>query len=272
MIGIIIQARMGSTRLPSKVMKPLPHGSKSTLIGQIINRSLKAISVDKVVLATSEKIANKSLVDHVTNNFPDIKVFIGSEDNVLDRYYQAAKIHGIQHIVRLTGDNPCIDPAIIDTTVKDHLSQKADYTYSKGYPLGMNVEVISFKALEKAHFEAVAVADCEHVTAFVRNRPSIFKLNFKSASTDYSHWRLTVDTEEDYTLICIVFDELYKVNPCFDFSLLQQLFTKKPYLLKVNKHIMQKKLFDNIQDEVNAAIDILHNLDLNRAAEKLADG
>jgi spore coat polysaccharide biosynthesis protein SpsF len=268
-VGIIIQARVGSTRLPSKVLMPLPYGRDTTVIDQIIIRAAHVSNADCVILATSTQKENDALEHLVDIIHPSVFIFKGSEDDVLERYYLAAKKYQLSHVVRLTGDNPCIDPSLVEKEIENHLNKGADYTYSKGYPLGMNIEVIAFSALEKAYQQSQSKSDREHVTAFIRNRPEEFQLNFSIYSPDYGNWRMTVDTPEDYTLMCLIYDYLYNDNSLFGLEELKNLFSQKPFLLNINNRIQQKRLFDSKEEEVQEAIKILEGLDLNEAAKKL---
>ena len=252
-------------------MMKLPYGSDYTVIGQVLNRSLVVASVDEVILATSTYPENDILKDYVENNFPEVKVFRGSEENVLERFYQASKKNGLDQIIRLTGDNPCIDPDAIEKTLADHLDKKADYTYTKAYPLGMNIEMTSFYALEKAYQESSTIPEKEHVTVFMRNHPELFKLNFPDAQTEYSEWRLTLDTPQDYSLMCIVFEELCKNKPFFSYPDLKAFIKERPYLLDINSGIQQKRALSSQAEEVEEAIQLLQRLDMSKAAKVLSN-
>lgn len=267
-IGAIIQARMSSVRLPKKVLKSLPYGSNTTLIEQIIFRVNLAKSIDISILATSKNKENDELVQLLTNKKVPTEIFRGDEDDVLKRFYETAQLYQLDVIVRLTGDNPCIDPTIIDQAVRAHLDKGADYTITKGYPLGMNIEVISKNALEQAYLKASLAAEKEHVTPFIRNRPNIFKL-FTLEEKNVINARLTIDTPQDYTLICTIFDFLSKDNPAFGIQEIKTLLQEKKYLQNINEQIIQKEFFATKAAEVESAIQLLEKQDMPRAANLL---
>ena len=151
-IGAIIQARTSSTRLPGKILKELPYGSGITVLGQVIRRLKRAKKLNEVVVATTLEREDSKIVDLTKKE--KTKYFRGDKEDVLSRYYLAAKENKINVIVRVTSDCPCIDPEIVDLTIEKHLQTKADYTSNnlkRTYPHGLDTEVISFETL-KASF------------------------------------------------------------------------------------------------------------------------
>jgi len=264
-VGIIIQARMGSTRLPSKVTKPLPFGSTTSLIVQIIRRAKSVKNADIVILATSTKENDDYLEQHLLEE--DVAVFRGSENDVLNRFNKAAEKHNLDHVVRLTGDNPCIDPRIIESTIEDHLAKNASYTYTKGLPIGMNVEIVKSEALQTSEQKANSDLAREHVTSFIRNNPALYKLNFiKTESTDYLDTRLTVDTKEDYIAMCCIYEILYSKNKSFGLKELKNLTKTHAYIFDINSQVRQKKQFESQDEELYDAIDLLERQDMSNAA------
>lgn len=263
--GGIIQARLGSTRLPGKVLLPLPYGSKTSVLEQIIRRAGKASSLDEVVVATS---ANKSddEVDALCHAL-NVKCFRGDEHNVLSRYFHAAEAYDLDVIVRLTGDNPCIDYDLLDSAVRHHVDGKTDYTITRYYPAGMNIEVLSSQALRSAFDEARADHEREHVTPYIAADP----IRYKSASIDAEgeyrrpDIRVTLDTEEDYALLCAVFDCLYPRDKFFGIKEIIRLFDMKTWLKLINKKIIQKGIFDSLEKEIEEAIRICELQDLIKA-------
>jgi len=268
-IGIIIQARLGSTRLPSKVLKSLPYNSKISVLQHIIRRAKRVKGINHVIVATTEEERDDDLVSYLNNNKEEIQIFRGSEDNVLQRYYQAAKQFNIQQIIRLTGDNPCMDSSSIEHAIQSHLDQDADYTYTLGYPLGMNVEIIKFSALETAVKEGITDLDKEHVTYFVRNNPSRFKLNFLNiqVSEHLAKLRMTMDTREDYIMLCTLFEFLYEKNPYFGIKEIETLSIQQPYIFMINGSIHQKKGYNTLKEELKAAQNLLQLQDMPQAAK-----
>ena len=196
-IVAIIQARMGSSRLPGKVLMKLPADGKRTLLDQIIERIPQQI---KYIIATS----NKSKDDELSLRYPN--VFRGSENNVLERFYLAAKDKGFEHIVRLTADNPLIDPELMLESIDAHLKSGADYTCTEGLPLGTNFEIISWSALVKAQMNSNDPYEREHVSPYIRNNDD-FKKYFHQFK-GFGDFRLTIDYPSDYDMVERIFSEL----------------------------------------------------------------
>lgn len=212
---LITQARTGSTRLPNKIL--LPIGEK-TMLERLLDRALRAEMVDRVVIATTEAAADQAVVDLVTEKYSDrVAVFRGSEHDVLDRYYGAAKEaipeerRADAAIVRVTSDCPLIDPAVIDRMVATWSALDVDYCANRlsaedrTWPLGMDVEVISFSALERAWNEATDPFSREHVTPYILRNPDKFTLKGVYAKKDQSDLRMTVDYREDLELVRTIY-------------------------------------------------------------------
>jgi len=228
-IGAIIQARVGSSRLRGKVLLKLPYEGEKTVLEHVIERVKRAKTINEVIVATTTNEEDEKIV-RIAEGL-GVKTFRGSEKDVLSRYYYTAKEHKLDIVVRITSDCPCIDPTIIDKAVKRHLENNADYTRTVGFPRGFDVEVISFKALEVAHKEATKDFEREHVCPYIyKTAPERFKITYFYAEEEINHpeIRVTLDTEEDYALLCCVFDTLYKKNPLFGVYEVVELFRKKP--------------------------------------------
>jgi len=195
----IIQARMGSTRFPGKVLSDL-HGA--SLLQWLLERVKAAPSVDRIVVATGEGAENKAITDWVSDlNDPDIHTFVGSEHDVLERFYFAARAHDADVIVRLTADDPLKDPQIIEEALAKLRSDGGyDYcsnTVETSYPEGLDVETFTFKALERAFEMASLPSEREHVTPFIWKQPDQFNSRRFHFEQDLSHWRWTIDTAYD---------------------------------------------------------------------------
>ena len=272
-IGAVIQARTSSTRLPEKVLKNLPYGSNITVLEQVIRRLKKSRMLNEIIIATTADEDDKKIIDIAKKE--NVKGFRGSKDNVLERYYLAAKKNDLNIVVRITSDCPCVDPEIVDLILESHLEENSDYTSNslvKSFPHGLNVEVINFKALQKANFEAKNNFEKEHVTPFIyKTKPELFKLNLFEAENELKapDIRITLDTEEDYALLCAVFDYLYSENTFFNSKDIINLFYQKPWLKLINKKIVQKRSFDTLEEEIDEAKKILDLQDLQRAKEIL---
>lgn len=195
----IIQARMGSSRLPGKVLADL-HGVP--LLQWLIERTKCAPSLDKIVVATGDALENTSIVDWVAGlNDPFVQFFIGDEIDVLERYYFAAKTHGADLIVRLTADDPIKDPSIIEKALETLMSEPhCDYcsnTIEASYPEGLDIEVFTFDALSRAHHNAILPSEREHVTPYIWKRPEVFNCRQFHMDRNLSQWRWTIDTPHD---------------------------------------------------------------------------
>ena len=271
-VGAVIQARTGSSRLPGKVLLELPYGSGITVLEQVIDRVKRAKSLQQVVVATTEKPEDDRIAEIARG--AGVGVFRGSERDVLARYYGAAKEYGLDVVVRITSDCPCTDPEIIDRVVGLHLREGADYTATRGFPRGFDVEVISLRALEEAHKNATEPFEREHVCPYIyTTAPERFKILYYDAPPEFARpdIRVTLDTEEDYALLCCVFDNLYGENPFFGVREVVALFDKKPYLGIINKRIRQKRTLFTLEEELREAVEVLKLQELRRAARVLED-
>ncbi len=235
----IIQARMGSSRLPCKVLSDI---CGKPMLWHLINRLNYSGKISDVILAIPDTAPNDRLEDFARES--GLKYFRGSEEDVLSRYYQAAEKFGGHDIVRVTADNPLLDPRLIDNVAEAHINSDADYTGTRGYPLGINVEILTFDTLKKACIEAKLDYEREHVTPYIHGHQEIFKLNILQASGKPRRpdIRLTVDTEQDMTLVREIYRQLYSEGSIFYIEGVIDLLDKQPELIAINAHIKQKKL------------------------------
>jgi len=234
-IVAIIQARVGSTRLPRKVLRRI---AGKPMLWHVIERVKRARLVDAVVVATTEK-REDSVVEKIAKEC-GVECFRGSEEDVLDRYYRAAERFGADVVVRITADCPLIDPELIDRAIELFLSGNFDYvsnTLPPTYPDGLDVEVFSFNALEKAWRMARMASEREHVTPYIRNHPEIFTLGNLKSEVDLSHMRWTVDRIEDLEFVREVYRELYRKGKNFHMKEVLRLLEDKPELAEINRHI-----------------------------------
>ena len=234
----IVQARMTSTRLPGKVMKPI--NTDIPMIKVLLSRLSQSKDVDKIILATSTNTADKPLVEYVSKL--GYSVFLGSENDVLDRYYHAAIQYSADIVVRITGDCPLIDPDVVDAVINMYKSIDADYvsnTITPTYPDGLDVEVFSFSSLKSAWELATTNFDREHVTPYIKESGEYKVENF-SNSKDYSCERWTVDEPEDYEVIKSIFKLL---SPRIDFTWKEvvQLKETMPEIFSGNQHLVRNE-------------------------------
>lgn len=238
----VVQARMGSTRLPGKILKKV---NGKTLLDYQMERVEQSKLIDKIVIATTVKESDQPIVDFCLKR--NIDYYRGSEDDVLSRYYEAAHEFKADIIVRLTSDCPIIDPEVIDKVIQFYLENqsKLDYvsnTIDRTYPRGLDTEVFSLEALNKAYNKATHPRDREHVTAYFYTNPEKFRIGSFNEGPNYSEYRWTVDTEEDFKLIELILTSLYKDGKLFSLSDTIDLLEKHPEWKKINEHIEQKKL------------------------------
>jgi spore coat polysaccharide biosynthesis protein SpsF len=213
MIITILQARFSSSRLPGKVLKPI---LGQPMLALQIERIKRAKSIDKLIVATSHHNEDSEIAELCENL--GVECFRGSLDDVLDRFYQAARMYFPEHIVRLTGDCPLCDPLLIDNIINFHLSGEYDYscnTFSPTYPDGLDVEICRFSCLEIAHREAILPSHREHVTQFIHKQPEKFKIGDYQSNVDHSNLRWTVDEQLDFELITKIYESIYPQNSDF---------------------------------------------------------
>ncbi len=274
-VGAIIQARTSSTRFPQKVLKELPYDSGITVLGQVIRRVRRAGRLDKVVVATTEDPQDAEIVKVAKRESVDY--YRGSTRDVLERFYGAAKQYDLGVIVRITSDCPCVDPELIDLIIEKHIYTRSDYTTNiliRTFPHGLDLEALNFSVLEQAFNEAKEPHEREHVTPFIyKSNPHLFKIYGMefSGCRNVSDIRITIDTEEDYALLCAVYDYLYRKNEFFGIEEILELFKTKPWLKLINKRVSHKKTFDSLAEEMAEAQRILDLQELSRA-RKVLDG
>lgn len=239
--AIIIQARMGSTRLPGKVLKPV---LGKPLLEYQIERLRRVKNADAVVLATSTLPGDDALAEFAKR--AGVPCFRGSESDVLSRYYHCAKETGADVIVRSTADCPLIDPGLMETLIAEFLkSGKYHYgsnaTIDRTYPRGLDSEIFTFRALEEAFREAKSPFEREHVTPFITAHRDRYPALSQSHSKNLGALRWTVDTPEDFELVKRILEALYPVKPAFTWLDALALLEKHPDWPRINAHVEQKK-------------------------------
>lgn len=239
-IGVIIQARMGSTRLPEKVMKYI---QGKTVLAHVIDRVKQSKLIDEIIIATTTKKCDSQI--EIEANKCGVKVFRGSEDDVLSRYYFASKKHGLDVIIRITSDCPLIDPIVLDKILFFFLNNEYDIVSNAGsesssrtYPRGLDVEVFSYDSLATAFAYAVKNYQREHVTPYIYENAN--QVHYYKNNSDYSKYRWTLDTCEDFELISEIYRYLYHGIHDFYLDDIIKLFEEKPLLFEINGHIEQK--------------------------------
>lgn len=236
---VFIQARVGSTRLPGKVLLDL-YGKP--VLTRVIERVQKAEGVDRVIVVTTLERKDLPLVRLCAEL--GVQVFCGSEDDVLDRFYQAAKILKPDNIVRITADCPLMDPFVISDVLSRHLSSGADYSSNvivERFPDGEDVEAFTFAALERAWREANLGSEREHVTPYIRNNPVMFKQESVICESDYSKERWTLDTARDFDFLSAIYEMLAPKNEFFGMREVLEALRDRPELREINTGIARNE-------------------------------
>jgi len=234
----IIQARMGSTRLPGKVMEDL---AGQPMLARVVNRTCRAQTLGKVVVVTTTQPADDAVISLCKER--GWLFYRGSEEDVLDRYYQTALAFKAEVIVRITSDCPLIDPGLIAAVVQDFLYRDPEVDYAtstliRTFPRGLDVEVMSFDALERAWRECIIPTWREHVTQYIVRHPEKFTSRNVANDVDYSWMRWTVDVPEDLALVRQIYS--YFRDDTFNWRDVLELLKAHPELLEINRHIQQK--------------------------------
>jgi len=246
----LLQARMGSTRLPQKVLKPIIDNIPSLYLQW--ERISPSTKVDKIVVATSH-LPQDDVIEHFCNQW-QIPVFRGDEQNVLSRFYEAAVIYQADVIVRVTADCPLHHYKVIDWCIEQYQKLNVDYFSNSNEPPvledGWDTEVFSFNALRTAYFEAQKNFEKEHVTPYIKLSGK-FKCHYqKYLSDNPNNYKLSLDTEDDYRLIQIIFKHFYP-NIMFEVNEVVKLLQDHPHLLEINKNSIINAGYQKSLEEEN---------------------
>lgn len=238
----IMQTRVGSTRLHAKVLKEI---CGKTVLEHDINRIKLANNVDDIIIATTTEKQDEKIVDEA--NRLGVKYFRGSESDVLSRYYFAAKENNADVVLRVTSDCPCLDYRILEDMIDKYLEQYDENNYlsntvERSYPRGYDIEIFSFKALEEAHENAKKDYEREHVTPYIYNPDNNFKILSYKNIEDYSNYRVTLDTKEDYEVINAIYENLFYKKGYFLLEDVIEFLNNNPEIADINKEIKQKRL------------------------------
>ncbi|MBD72353.1 acylneuraminate cytidylyltransferase [Candidatus Poribacteria bacterium] len=232
MITCIIQARMGSTRLPGKTMEKITKDKR--VIDFVVEQLKFSKIIEKIIVAIPDSIEDDVTYNHLLSK--KIQTYRGSLKNVLDRYYQCAKNISSSVIVRVTADCPLIDPEIVDKVITKFIKNKFDYvsnTHPRTFPYGTETEVFSFNALEKAWNETRNDFDREHVTPYFYKNPNKFSIGNVIQEKNQSNYRWTIDYNEDLELVKYIANNIIK-KPILTNDIIN-LIIKNPNLLKRNE-------------------------------------
>lgn len=246
---VMIQARCGSTRLPNKVLKDL---CGKPALQRMIERVQKSKLIDEVMVVTSIEKNNLPILKLCSEL--GIRVGIGSEDDVLDRFYQTAKLIRPEYIIRLTADCPCFDAELLDLAI-ENLSENTDYCgmTSESFADGLDLEIIKYDALEKSWKEAKHSFEREHVTQYIIRHPELFKIqNFESPIGNFGGNRWTVDEPEDFELVKCIYEYFngMKIGMDFGYKDILQYLQQNPEVKKINeKYTRNEGLIKSIKED-----------------------
>lgn len=271
----ILQARVSSSRLPGKVLKPI---MGRPMLALQIERVLQAKKIDQLIIATSTDPSDDGLETLCREiNAP---CYRGSLNDVLDRFYQAAQTCKPEHIVRITGDCPLIDPEVMDDVITFYLN--GDYDYASNaieptFPDGLDIEIFRFAVLEGSWKEACLPSQREHVTPFIHHQPDRFRIGHYKNTEDLSHLRWTVDEQEDFNLINKIYEELYPVKPNFRMADILNLLQQRPEWLTINNQFDRnegfiKSLHEDRRDETMKRLNLQKSIALQEHAKKRIPG
>lgn len=266
-IGAIIQARMQSSRLPGKILMPLPFPTGKPIIEQIVE-NLSSNFIENIFIASSENKENDPLEKFCQTK--KIICFRGSEENVLSRFITIIEAYNLDHVIRLTGDNPIVDNQSLSKVLEVHLTNQNDYTNSSGLPLGMNIEVAKASSLLEASTNtALTKDDLEHVTLFLKKNKKYKKetINFNSG---VSNLRMTIDYPADFAMFSVLFTLNSGVPPTLE--QLKRLLEENLWIKQINENAIQKQHFNDLSEEVEYAYNLLKSFDLHYAANLLKSG
>ncbi len=243
-VTAIIQARMGSTRLPGKVLKQI---AGKSVLGHILDRLGHSELLKGIIVATSTSDDDEEIVAEAEAR--GVPCFRGSEPDVLDRFYQAAAENDLKYIARITGDCPLYDPFHLDELILklSELNREEvtiDYltncTVKRTFPRGVDSEIFTFDALESTWREAVEQSHREHVTPYIYSQPGRFRLHSVESEEDLSGYRLTLDAKEDLELLKILIEELGGGSKPFTMGDIVEFLRNQPDLLSLNAAVEQK--------------------------------
>ncbi len=238
-IGAIIQVRNNSTRLPGKVLIPLPFPNGESLLFHILKEIRKSNNIDDIYLATTNNSIDDEIEKFGKKN--GVKVYRGSEDDVLSRFVGIIDIERYDVVIRLTGDNPFIDIKSLDAAIDYHINSDNDYTKTEGLPLGMNFEIVNSKALLLLDDYELTASDKEHVTLFFNRTTKFKKSTYKfDQYVGIKDLRLTVDYPSDYAMASFLFSMVEKQEVKW-LDLITKVKDEMPWVFKINHLNIQKQ-------------------------------
>lgn len=247
MVGAIIQARMGSSRLPGKVLMEI---KGRPVIDYLFERLGYCKYLQIKLLATTTNREDDALVDYAINR--SIPYFRGSEHDVLDRYYNAAKKFGIDHIMRITADCPLIDPQVCDLIIEQYQKEKADFVVTgPSFAEGLDCEIFSRQVINIAHQKANKISEREHLTLYIHNHAETFRKITLENETDDGRYRFTIDEPADFEVVKNIILNLYQKDTFpFGFKEIKQFLDAHPEVFQTNANIIRNEgLIKSLENE-----------------------
>ncbi len=240
-IVAVIQARMGSTRLPGKVLLDI---AGCSMLARVVRRASRAELLSEVVVATGESPEDDPIVEECHRLA--VPCFRGSDEDVLQRYHGAALAHGADAVVRITSDCPLIDPGVIDRVVHEFLEREPDYAANildRTWPRGLDTEIMTAATLDRTFHEADLPYERIHVTPYIYRHPGLFDLLSVTQPEDLSNGRWTVDSPDDMEFIRAVY-ERFDGDDRIGWRDVHRLLASDPTLARMNRHVRQKHLVE----------------------------
>jgi len=241
MIAAIVQARMGSTRLPGKTLADI---AGRPMLAWLVERARRIPGVERVIVATTERPADQAILRFAADH--GVPAYAGSEDDVLDRFYQTARRHGIAVVVRVTPDCPLLDPAVSGAVLACFLEGRGAIDYASNtqpptFPDGLDTEVFSSAALERAWREARLTSEREHVTPYIWKQPDTFRVANVTHEPNLSALRWTVDTAADLEFVRAVYGRLAASAETAGMDDVLGLLRRHPELAALNRGIARNE-------------------------------
>lgn len=242
----VIQARIGSTRLPGKILMKI---NGLTLLQCLFEQLEYSSSLSEIILATTTNPEDDVIVDFA--NINTIRIFRGNSLDVLDRYYQCARHFSLEHIVRITSDCPLIDPTVVDKAAELYKTGKFDYVnnfHDDAYPSGTDVEIFSTKTLKETWEKAKKPSEREHVTPYIYNNPELFSIGFLKNTTNVCGLHYSVDRKEDLDFVKLIYKKIHKRPILLDDII--KIIKEDPTMLEINKNTNSKEGYlKSLQDD-----------------------
>jgi spore coat polysaccharide biosynthesis protein SpsF len=264
----IIQARMQSTRLPGKVLLPMPFFGERSILGQILAQLGKSKYNPTIVVATSTHEADYTIAEYCIKN--KVLFYRGNEKNVHSRFLEILQNSDFQTAIRITADNPILDIDSLDIVLENHNQSNSDYSYTTDLPLGMNFEVFNVKAFLKMNSKELSSEDKEHVTLKFRNDSSFTKNQVIINTGIQDRIWLTIDYPSDYLLLSMLFEISQRQGIEPGLKLVSYALKNHSWLFTMNQQNLQRRQFNNLNEEIQYSIDVLKALDLINSAKYLA--